>query len=259
MPKISCSRTKCQAIVTNVFAPHVKQLLHKELEKCHYVSIYTDASNHGNIKLFPVLVRFFDPLIGVRIRILDITSQPGETSEIISTLILDALKKYNLMGKVVCFCADNAKANFGGDTRGGTNNVFYRLKQKLPHLVGVGCVAHIEHNALKFAADILPFDLECIVVKIYSHFYRNTVRATALKLFCEEADEEYLKLLGYAKTRFLALEPAVRRILKMFTPLQDYFVSLKKGEKMLKEFFTEPSSKFWLYFICDQVRYEINT
>lgn len=27
VPKFSCSRTKCQAIVTNVFAPHAKQLL----------------------------------------------------------------------------------------------------------------------------------------------------------------------------------------------------------------------------------------
>lgn len=200
------------------------------------------------------MVRYFDPLIGVRVKILDITSQAGETSEIIAKLILSALEKYNLMKKLVCFCADNAKANFGGETRGGKNNVFYRLKQLLPHLVGIGCVAHIEHNALKFACDVLPFDLECVGVKIYSHFYRNTVRATALKQFCEEADEEYLKLLGYAKTRFLALEPAVRRILKMYSPLQDYFVSLGKGEKMLTEFFTEPSSKFWLHFICEQVK-----
>lgn len=149
VPKFSCSRTKCQAIVTNVFAPHAMQLLRKELEKRHYVSIYTDASNHGNIKLFPVLVRYFDPLIGVRVKILDITSQPGETSDIICKLLLDALDKNKLKEKLVCFCADNAKANFGGDTRGGKNNVFFKLKQHLPHLVGIGCIAHIEHNCIE--------------------------------------------------------------------------------------------------------------
>lgn len=69
VPKFTCSRTKCRAIVTNVFAPHAQQLLRKELDKCHFVSVYTDASNHGNIKLFPVLVRYIDPLLGVRVKI----------------------------------------------------------------------------------------------------------------------------------------------------------------------------------------------
>lgn len=170
---------------------------------------------------------------------------------------MKSVDKYELKDKLVCFCADNAKANFGGDTRGGKNNVFYKLKQQIPHLIGVGCTAHNEHNALKFASDVLPFDLECVVVKIYSYFYRNTVRVTALKQFCDEADGIFMQLLGYAKTRFLALEPAVRRILKMFTPLQNYFVSLQKGEKMLKEFFSESSSKFWLHFICEQVNNEL--
>lgn len=121
-------------------------------------------------------------------------------------------------------------------------------------MIGVGCVAHIEHNAIKFACDVLPFDVECIVVKIYSHFYRNTVRVTALKIFCEDADEEYVKLLGYVKTRFLALKPAVKRILELYAPLKNYFTSLRKGERMLKEFFNEKSSYFWLLFILEQVK-----
>lgn len=255
VPKFSCSETKCQAIVTNVFARHAKDMLMDDLEKCNFVSVYTDASNfHGNIKLFPVLVRYFHPLTGVHVKALDITSQPGETSTIITELILAAAGKYQLKEKIVCFCADNAKVNFGGETRGGTNNVYYRLKQSIPHLIGVGCVAHIEHNTMKYACDALPFDVECIIVKIYSHFYRNTVRATALRKFCEEADQEYSKILGYVKTRFLALRPAVKRILEMYAPLKDYFLSLKKGERMLKEFFAEKSSYFWLLFIFEQVK-----
>lgn len=153
----------------------------------------------------------------------------------------------------MCFCADNAKVNFGGESRGGENNVYYRLKETFPHLIGVGCVAHIEHNALKHACDVMPFDVECVIVKVYSHFYRNTVRVTALKKFCDDADTEYSKLLGYSATRFLALGPAAQRILELFEILKDYFANLKKGERMLKEFFNERSSKFWLYFIFEQV------
>lgn len=123
----SCSHTKCQAI-TSVFGRHAQEILLNDLADCNYVSIYTDASNVGNIKLFPVLARYFHPLTGAHVKVLDITSQPGETSTIISELILAAAEKYDLKKKIVCFCADNAKVNFGGDTRGGQNNVYYRLK-----------------------------------------------------------------------------------------------------------------------------------
>lgn len=198
MENFSCSQKKMSS--NSRQCPHAQQLLELDLKDCHYVSVYTDASNHGNIKLF---------------KMLDLTQEPGENSTIISALIESAANKYKLKKKIVASCGDNAKVNFGGETRGGQNNVFYRLKQWLPHLIGIGCVAHITHNALKFACDEIPFDVEWAVVEIYSHFYINTVRVTALKDFCEEANVDHQKLLGYAKTRFLALGPAIKRILKL--------------------------------------------
>lgn len=253
LEKFSCSQKKCQAIVTGVFAPYTKQLILKDLNNCNYVSITTDASNHGSIKIFPVLVRYFIPTVGVRIRVLDVSSQPGEKSEIIAKLIWSVVQEYGLDIKVVAFCGDNAKVNFGGITRGGSNNVLSRLKERFPHLIGIGCTAHIAHNSLKHACDAIPFDVEYIVVKIYSHFYIYTVRVEALKAFCDEADVEYLKLLGYAKTRFLALGPAIKRILKLFDALKLYFLQLKKGEEVLKKFFKALDSTFWLHFVLEQV------
>lgn len=54
-----CARTKCDAIVSNVLAPHVVDEIKKELAGVNYLSITTDSSNHGNIKMMPVLVRYF--------------------------------------------------------------------------------------------------------------------------------------------------------------------------------------------------------
>lgn len=224
------------------------------MKECNFATIYTDASNHGNIKLFPVLIRYFLPTEGVRVKILDITAERGETSIIISDLTKSAVNKFKLERRIVAFCADNAKANFGGETRGGKNNVFYRLKLWLPHLIGINCAAHVTHNALEHACDVLPIDVEYIVVKIYSHFYIYTVRTEKLKSFCEEANVEYDNLLGYAKTRFLALGPAVKRILKVYEGLKQYFLALPKGEKKLKQFFGNAESKFWLMFVQEQVR-----
>lgn len=251
--KFSCSRTKCTAIITHVFAPLSVDAVKNELNMVNHISVYTDASNHGAIKLFPVVVRYFVPFVGVRVRLLNVVSEAGETSDTIVNVVLNAVKSYGLENKIVAYCADNARVNFGGENRGGVNNVFYKLKSEFPHLLGLGCTAHIVHNALKFACDSLPFDIECIVVKIYSHFYIYAVRTALLQEFCENIDIEYLKLLGYAKTRFLAMAPAIKRILDVFDGLTLYFENFYGKERLLKDFFRNPIAKFWLIFALDQV------
>lgn len=254
----ACSQTKCQAIVVNVLAPRFKEMVQEDLNKCHYVTIYTDASNHGNVKLFPVLVRYFIPTTGVHVKVLDVKSLGGETGEMIEALLSNVADEYGLKKKIVAFCGDNAPTNFGGITRGGDKNVFSRMQKWLPHLIGIGCVAHIVHNALKEASESLPIDMEWIVVKTYSYFYRNTTHIEALKSICVGINIDFNELLGYAKTRFLALGPAVKRILQLFDALKEVFngINNRKYAK-LRDFYNDPSSNFWLRFGLEQVLIEI--
>lgn len=119
-------------------------------------------------------------------------------------------------------------------------------------LIGIGCGAHIVHNAVKSAADCLPFDVEIVIVKIYSFFYIYTVGVETLRDFCMDVDIEYQKLLGYSKTRWLALMPAVERVLKMYAALKSHFLSIEKCPTILKSFFENPSSELWLYSIHAQ-------
>ncbi|GLV42532.1 hypothetical protein CBL_21272, partial [Carabus blaptoides fortunei] len=60
-PKITCAQTKAEAIMLNVFMPYALRVLHNDLEKCSF-----DASNHKEIKLFPILVRYIDWSYGFR-------------------------------------------------------------------------------------------------------------------------------------------------------------------------------------------------
>lgn len=69
--KFHCSRTKCEAIVTNVLGPYAVNEVKNEMANVKFLNIATDASNHGNVKMMPVLVRYFLPTIGVRVRLLD--------------------------------------------------------------------------------------------------------------------------------------------------------------------------------------------
>ena len=62
-PKFSCARTKCEAISVQVLAPYAEEKLKIQLKESTFVTIMTDASNHRNIKLFPIMVRFFFSLM----------------------------------------------------------------------------------------------------------------------------------------------------------------------------------------------------
>lgn len=253
LSRFHCGRTKSEAIVTNVFAPYLMDELKKDLNDTHFVTVLTDASNHGNIKMFPVLVRYFHKTEGVKVRVIEFSSEGGSTSEIIFNLLQKSLNDYNVLDKLVAFCGDNENTNFGGLNRGGQNNVFYKLKSINEGIIGIGCAAHIAHNTLKVSCDGMPFDVETIIVKIYSHFYLYTVRVEKLKEFCESVDEQYRKLLGYSKTRFLALLPAIDAILRIYEALREYFSNTANSPLVLKTFFSNSLSKIWLLFLKDQV------
>lgn len=249
-----CARTKTEAIITNVFGPLAKNMLKEELSKSRYVTLSIDASNHGNLKMMPIIARFFIPTVGTHVKVLDLATVKDETSETVCNLLVGTAIKNDIEDKFAGFGGDNCPANFGSCERGGQRNVLHRLKIRNPSMVGIGCAAHIAHNTLKFALDQLPFDIENIVVKIYSTFYINTIQVEALRSLCDSFEGvEFSKLLGYAKTRFLALCPAVKRILELYDPLKTYFLALTKCPAQLKTFFESPISRLCLLFIKEQV------
>lgn len=196
-------------------------------------------------------MRYFNCKVGVTIKILDFAELPGETSQMIFDNLMRIIKTYKLHVKVSSYCADNANTNFGGVRRLGRENVYFKLKEELNNkkIVGAG---HIVHNAIHTASDLLPIDVETIINKIYSHFYIYTVRTEELKQFCDEVDVMYKRLLGYCKTRWLALLPAVETVLKMFIALQSYFLSQSKCPVILQNFFSNSCSEFWLKFVHHQ-------
>lgn len=243
--KFTCSRTKCEAIVTDVLEPYAKQLLEEGLEAANFISIYSDASNHKEVKLIPIIVRYFSYQSGIHVNILEIRDFPGETSDIVSDYILEVLKMHRLDTKLLGFCADNTNANFGGRRRSGKNNIFTKLKSNLDgrELVGIGCAAHILNNAIQTAADCVPIDVQTFIIKIYSYFYIYTVRVNELKEFCEFVDIEYKKVLGYSATRWLALRPAIERVLQIYPALKSYFASNEKSPTIIINYFDNPETE----------------
>jgi hypothetical protein len=214
-----------------------------------------DSSNHKHNKLVPILVRYFVPQQGVKMKILDFTDLSGESSAQLTEHIVHVLEEAKLIDKVVSLSADNSNENFGGAKRRRKNNVFERLKNKIQRdIIGVGCAAHIVYNTVQTAADCLPVDIESTVAKIYQYFHIYTVRAETLKDFCEFVDVEYKNiLLGHTNTRWLSLIPAVKRIVVVYPALASYFLSIEKCPTMLKKFFLSKRSFLCLIFLENQL------
>ncbi|KAL0879646.1 hypothetical protein ABMA27_003361 [Loxostege sticticalis] len=121
---LKCGKTKTEAIVNQVVAPHTITTIIETLRNISCLSVATDASNHGADQLFPILIQYFNWTgNGIETKILDLQTLPNETS----------------LSICVAFIGDNANVNFGGVNRNPGQNVFTRLKESLEkeHLTGV--------------------------------------------------------------------------------------------------------------------------
>ena len=84
------------------------------------------------------MVRYFLPKSGVKVKLLEFKSIPGETAEVLSKYLFSVLDQTKLKDKLIGFCADNRITNFGGIKRRGQNNVFYKVKDNVKRdLVGI--------------------------------------------------------------------------------------------------------------------------
>lgn len=174
--------------------------------------------------------------IGIKSRLIDYSNLFSEKGKDIFICLKTAWETWNICNKISSFGGDNCKTNFGNVNReGGKLNVFTRLKEELgDNLVGVGCTAHILHNAPQDAClSVLPFDIQHILVLIYKQFYSSTKQTEALKRFCDEMSVEYSKVKGCPSTRFLAKKNSIISVLKVYGPLMEYFLDPKPTAKVV--------------------------
>jgi hypothetical protein len=143
--RISSARTKTEAIVNSVLAPHAVQEVLKSLQGILFCEVSMDASKHGAVKIFPILIQYFDyENGGLQIKLLEVESKPNETAHTIAVYVSETLSNYGLLSKCVTYEGDNCNTMFGGLKKGGGKNVLANLKNIIKQsLIGVGCPAHV--------------------------------------------------------------------------------------------------------------------
>jgi len=97
-----------------VLVPFAMQQICKELENMHFAIIMIDTSNHKNLKIVPILIRYLNPNLGVQIKVFEVTNLKGEIVDILSNYIIESLKKHKFLDKIIAFSGDNCNTNFEG-------------------------------------------------------------------------------------------------------------------------------------------------
>jgi hypothetical protein len=62
-PKFTCSRTKVEVITKHVISPWAYEEVTEEIKKTSFATVCIDASDHGHVKLLPILIRYV--LVGI--------------------------------------------------------------------------------------------------------------------------------------------------------------------------------------------------
>ncbi|KAG8240129.1 hypothetical protein J437_LFUL007306 [Ladona fulva] len=152
--RFSCAHTKTEAIVLNVLYPFMEEEVEADLNECNFMSLSTDTSNHHDLKLVPVMVKYFMPYEGVKIKLLEFKELPGETAKLISNHLKE--DQNHLKHKVIAFGSD--KTNSMMSKQGGKNNVLHLFKEDVgSDVIGIGCVAHIIHNTAQLISSLMMF------------------------------------------------------------------------------------------------------
>lgn len=103
----------------------------------------------------------------------------------------------------------------------------------VPELIKGNYYAHIVHNCMKHAMNFLSYDIENVILKIYSHFSHSAVRREELKKFIDMVDGDFYELKRHVGTRWLSLLPCIDTILLNWKAIKNYFVSLGEECPML--------------------------
>jgi len=87
-------------------------------------------------------------------------------------------------------------------------------------------LAHIVNNRFKHCLQRLDFDVETVVLKIYSNFSSSASRREDLKSLFDFAQVHWEELVKNVPTKWLSLGPAIDKILKFYPALISYFISI---------------------------------
>ncbi|CAF4912757.1 unnamed protein product, partial [Rotaria socialis] len=235
-------------IACNVLATSITNSVVLELRDVPFFSVCYDASNKGSAKMLPIVVQFFSKF-GVKHGIFEFIEQQHESADALFNNIKYVIEANGLnLNQLVSIGSDNTNVNVGNN-----HSVFALFNKLLPRLIKGNCYSHILHNSVKHGNEYLLFDIEGVLLKIYAHFGRSSIRSHELTRYFEFAEQEQKVILKHIRIRWLSLLQSIERLIAVNPVIKSYFLNLENNEcpNLLLKFFTSNKGECSLYFLAN--------
>lgn len=248
--KMSCNRTKCTAIITNVTGAYGQEEVINIIKEEKFSLIIDESTDRSSVKHLALVVRYM-----FKNRICDsfLTLIPvaEANAQNMYNLIVDFFHSHNIPYKnnLIAFAADGASTMMGKN-----HSVSVLLKNDVPHMFILKCICHSVALCASQACKKLPDRLEVLVKNLYSHMNHSFKRLNEFKDFQLFTETKIHKLLYAFDVRWLSLQLAVDRVLEQWNALLLYFRSqhLEKKDRTVEALHAElenKTNKIYLTFL----------
>lgn len=246
--RMSCSRTKCTAIINNVIGMSSFDSVVSLLRKNKF-SLIIDESNDRSTTKHLVLVARMIVEGNVHDVFAGLLTPTDYTAEGIFNVIVDFFNtneipyRENLVG----FASDGANVMMGGK-----NSVVTRFKSEIPNIFIQKCICHSLALCCSHACSMLPQDVESLVKGVYLYVKYSAKRMQSLQQIQLQLEMPKHRLLNTSNTRWLSIRNCVTRFLEQ----HDAIVKLLHNEsqenleaKQLYEKVRNPVNILYLKFL----------
>lgn len=223
IPKeFSLSTSKIRYIITYALGPYFKRQLLTDIGSSFYTIHYDETTNSKSTKELQVGIRYFSTkLKKVVYSTLQTYFLGHATGEILSNFILKAVHDNGIpLSKLLMVSSDGPNVN--KKVWRLLNEKVKEIRQK-PLLYLGTCNIHIMHNAFMKGLEIHGMACSEFIISIYYFFNGWPSRKDDYEKIQIELGIETHSFLKHVPTRWLTIEPAIKRVLEQMPALKKYF------------------------------------
>ncbi|CAC5376949.1 unnamed protein product [Mytilus coruscus] len=136
----SCGKTKTNQIVKRAISVENSKVVEENCKTQPFTIMCNESNDRGNDKLFVILVRYFDSILGDTVtRFLDMPIvNIGNAQNLFDALDNTFEEKQIPWKNVFGFMSDNCSV-----MKGRKKSLLFRIRQKQPNVVNMGCICHL--------------------------------------------------------------------------------------------------------------------
>lgn len=249
-------RTKCSCLIKNVIAPAMMEELIIDIGNSCYSLIIDESTDVSICKYMAICIRYYSSsksrIVTNYLGLFEVTKA---SADILTESLINFLKTCNLsINKLVGLGTDGAN-----NLSGRNHSVYVLLKQHVPSLQLIKCVAHSLHLCCSKAAEALPSSLDILCKETYNWFSCSPLRRSLYKetfnLLNTGTDVKFYNIVQLSGTRWLSRAKAMQVILNQWLELKTHFSFVVNKEKCyigrtLYEMYNDNSLYLYLSFVC---------